>query len=114
MVGPCPRQNRVVARRFPAFRPRTISPPRALSARQGTHPWAALLKPRIGFPPPASPLSAMRRLACAPFNQQDGDPATSPARAAETLFMTTKKMLIDAAHPEETRVVVVDGNRVEE
>ncbi|HQN52074.1 MAG TPA: hypothetical protein PK913_13560, partial [Phenylobacterium sp.] len=26
----------------------------------------------------------------------------------------TKKMLIDAAHAEETRVVVVDGNRVEE
>src|SRR6478735_11722013 len=26
----------------------------------------------------------------------------------------TKKMLIDAAHPEETRVVVVDGTRVEE
>jgi ribonuclease E len=26
----------------------------------------------------------------------------------------TKKMLIDAAHPEETRVVVVDGSRVEE
>ncbi|HEY3695613.1 MAG TPA: ribonuclease E/G, partial [Phenylobacterium sp.] len=26
----------------------------------------------------------------------------------------TKKMLIDAAHPEETRVVVIDGNRVEE
>ena len=25
-----------------------------------------------------------------------------------------KKMLIDAAHPEETRVVVVSGNRVEE
>ena len=25
-----------------------------------------------------------------------------------------KKMLIDAAHVEETRVVVVDGNRVEE
>ena len=25
-----------------------------------------------------------------------------------------KKMLIDAAHAEETRVVVVDGNRVEE
>ncbi|MGF1500600.1 MAG: ribonuclease E/G, partial [Paracoccaceae bacterium] len=25
-----------------------------------------------------------------------------------------KKMLIDATHPEETRVVVVDGNRVEE
>ena len=26
----------------------------------------------------------------------------------------TKKMLIDASHPEETRVVIVDGNRVEE
>ena len=26
----------------------------------------------------------------------------------------TKKMLIDASHPEETRVVVVDGTRVEE
>ena len=25
-----------------------------------------------------------------------------------------KKMLIDASHPEETRVVIVDGNRVEE
>ena len=29
------------------------------------------------------------------------------------IFMP-KKMLIDAAHAEETRVVVVDGNRVEE
>src|SRR5262249_7406863 len=26
----------------------------------------------------------------------------------------SKKMLIDAAHPEETRVVVVNGNRIEE
>ena len=26
----------------------------------------------------------------------------------------TKKMLIDASHPEETRVVIVEGNRVEE
>ena len=26
----------------------------------------------------------------------------------------TKRMLIDAAHPEETRVVIVDSNRVEE
>ena len=25
-----------------------------------------------------------------------------------------KKMLIDAAHPEETRVAVLDGNRVED
>ncbi|GGF72240.1 ribonuclease E [Terasakiella brassicae] len=28
--------------------------------------------------------------------------------------MATKRMLIDATHPEETRVVVVDGNRLEE
>src|SRR5689334_11308287 len=26
----------------------------------------------------------------------------------------SKKMLVDASHPEETRVVIVDGNRVEE
>ena len=26
----------------------------------------------------------------------------------------TKRMLIDASHPEETRVVIVDGSRVEE
>jgi ribonuclease E len=32
----------------------------------------------------------------------------------ENSFMTTKKMLIDASHPEETRVVVVNGSRVEE
>ena len=28
--------------------------------------------------------------------------------------MATKRMLIDASHPEETRVVVVDGSRVED
>ncbi len=28
--------------------------------------------------------------------------------------MATKRMLIDASHPEETRVVVVDGTRLEE
>jgi ribonuclease E len=36
-----------------------------------------------------------------------------PARAEETASMT-KRMLIDAAHAEETRVVVVDGTRIEE
>src|SRR5512147_778745 len=30
------------------------------------------------------------------------------------LQMATKRMLIDASHPEETRVVVVDGSRVED
>ena len=28
--------------------------------------------------------------------------------------MTTKKMLIDATHPEETRVVIIAGNRLED
>src|SRR5690606_9667436 len=36
-----------------------------------------------------------------------------PLRAAESHLMP-KNMLIDAAHAEETRVVVVDGSRVEE
>ena len=36
-----------------------------------------------------------------------------PARAAENVLMS-KKMLIDASHAEETRVVVLDGSRIEE
>ncbi len=43
----------------------------------------------------------------------NGDPADEPASAAESHLMS-KRMLIDAAHAEETRVVVLDGNRVEE
>jgi ribonuclease E len=39
-------------------------------------------------------------------------PPAISARAPET-FMT-KRMLIDANHPEETRVVILDGNKVEE
>jgi ribonuclease E len=58
-------------------------------------------------------LSATRFSASAPVNLQGGAWASSLACAAETAFMT-KKMLIDAAHPEETRVVVIDGSRVEE
>jgi ribonuclease E len=42
-----------------------------------------------------------------------GARAKSPPRAAEKILMT-RKMLIDAAHAEETRVVVLDGTRVEE
>ena len=30
-----------------------------------------------------------------------------------TKYMPTKRMLIDATHPEETRVVVLNGNRIE-
>src|SRR2546423_5084790 len=33
---------------------------------------------------------------------------------APTELAMPKRMLIDASHPEETRVVVIDGNRVEE
>src|SRR6201998_3057692 len=42
-----------------------------------------------------------------------GARAQCSPRAAEIVVMT-KKMLIDAAHAEETRVVVLDGTRVEE
>src|SRR5437870_1915406 len=47
--------------------------------------------------------------------QRGGLPHTVPqslARAPE--ISMTKRMLIDASHPEETRVVIVDGSRVEE
>src|SRR5258708_9906001 len=47
--------------------------------------------------------------ACAPAA---GDGDSGPPRAPETIFMS-KKMLIDAAHPEETRVVVLSGSEVE-
>jgi ribonuclease E len=40
-------------------------------------------------------------------------PGRDPARRTEK-FSMANKMLIDAAHPEETRVVVLRGNRVEE
>src|SRR5580704_16943623 len=46
-------------------------------------------------------------------HSQAGDRTSRPPRAAENVVMT-KKMLIDAAHAEETRVVVLDGTRVEE
>src|SRR5215217_5087277 len=41
-----------------------------------------------------------------------GSAQASAPRAAENIM--SKTMLIDAAHAEETRVVVVDGSRVEE
>src|SRR5580704_14918917 len=46
-------------------------------------------------------------------HSQAGDRTSRPPRAAES-FVMTRKMLIDAAHAEETRVVVLDGTRVEE
>src|SRR5258706_12759648 len=41
------------------------------------------------------------------------DCGTAPA-AARRRFSMAKRMLIDATHPEETRVAVVDGRRLEE
>jgi hypothetical protein len=40
--------------------------------------------------------------------------AEPPASGQPELPLMTKKMFIDATHPEETRVVVVDGQRVDE
>jgi ribonuclease E len=45
------------------------------------------------------------RLAGLPLSAREG---------AETLSMATKRMLVDAIHPEETRIVVTNGNRLEE
>jgi hypothetical protein len=39
-------------------------------------------------------------------------PPATIARAPENIM--TKRMLIDANHPEETRVVILDGSKVEE
>src|SRR6266851_5316594 len=39
-------------------------------------------------------------------------PPATPARAPE--IPMTKRMLIDSSHPEETRVVILDGQKVEE
>ena len=32
----------------------------------------------------------------------------------EHLLMATKRMLVDGTHPEETRIVVTNGNKLEE
>ena len=40
--------------------------------------------------------------------------APAPAKVCAAKESMAKKMLIDATHPEETRVVVVDGNKVDE
>ena len=63
--------------------------------------------------PPGTPISASSAVARALVPQAGSAGPMSPPRAVEIRFMT-KTMLIDAAHAEETRVVVVDGNRVED
>ena len=59
------------------------------------------------------------RMCCDVTNRPDKTPPTLRApgsRAAQWVQtdIMPKKMLIDATHAEETRVVVVDGNKVEE
>src|SRR5690606_21333534 len=49
----------------------------------------------------------------APAACQNGGPGPARERA-EFYFMATKRMLVDATHPEETRIVVTNGNRLEE
>src|SRR5262249_24171039 len=68
-----------------------------------------LSAPKPSGPPNSAPRPGQRALV-----PQAGCPgAQRPLRAVEIRLMT-KTMLIDAAHAEETRVVVVDGNRVED
>src|SRR5678809_1498773 len=62
--------------------------------------------------PSETPLPASPRMPCALVPQTGSARAKRPPRAAERRM--SKTMLIDAAHAEETRVVVVDGTRVEE
>src|SRR5690606_29643079 len=49
----------------------------------------------------------------APAVCQEGGPGPARERA-EFYFMATKRMLVDATHPEETRIVVTNGNKLEE
>src|ERR1700712_4413997 len=50
--------------------------------------------------------------------QRRGDRFAGPGVLArdglENFFMATKRMLVDGTHPEETRIVVTNGNRLEE
>src|SRR3978361_1597344 len=60
-----------------------------------------------------------RRKVARPFHQHYAvAPAHTPLRVSWPIVrgpeISMKRMLIDASHPEETRVVVLDGSRVEE
>src|ERR1700761_9147118 len=61
----------------------------------------------------ALPSHSIRAANLSPIGGPSHDvPPATRARAPE--ISMTKRMLIDASHPEETRVVIVDGSRVEE
>src|SRR5690606_18601569 len=65
--------------------------------------------------PPQVPASSNHPPRMAP--RSAGRSAGPDARAregAEYSLMPTKRMLVDATHPEETRIVVTNGNKLEE
>ncbi len=74
-------------------------------------PWSCATRSpnaRLHASPYPQPLALRARL-CLPPTTRD----CRPEGAAREFFMANK-MIIDASHPEETRVVVLKGNRVEE
>ena len=63
---------------------------------------------RLTTTTPHSPRMAPRR------GGRSAGSRVSAREGAEYHFMATKRMLVDAIHPEETRIVVTNGNRLEE
>jgi ribonuclease E len=78
-------------------------------------PGPARLRPAQGLPRIPVPQAPCFRVLCAQTTTRalDALPIKS-ALAAQGDFSMTTRMLIDGRHPEETRVAVVKGNRIEE
>ena len=89
----------------------TIAPKRSESFARRMLRWAPVRRGAkvcvLAFP---SPPNQVDRRVTGPRNMRA--PCTAPAAVKSPKM--PNKMLIDATHPEETRVVVVRGNRVEE
>src|SRR4051794_18321509 len=83
----------------------------AKASRAVSHRWAPVRRGArvcvLAFP---SPPNQVDRRVTGPRNMRA--PCTAPAAVKSSKM--PNKMLIDATHPEETRVVVVRGNRVDE
>src|SRR6201996_6760105 len=88
-------------------------------SRAKDHRWAAPHQPKTG-PFPTAPYPRPQRRRARPCSTGPPPPAPrlTPCRLADAgaveKTIMTKRMLIDAAHAEETRVVVVDGTHIEE
>ena len=116
-------QAHETANASPRTRPSRSRSPSAAAQPAATGAWHDT--PMSPSPPPARTGLARAprpRIACSDDTRAAAPPrslslrqmVSEPARPAPTEPSMAKKMLIDAAHAEETRVVVVDGNRVEE